>query len=169
MSAIARQPQRHICWLRYGLWGLATISLLGGGCAGHMPATHTDPPEWLNSVLTTQTRIEMTPSMSVADRLTELRKAKKEAFHQLIEEILSLRIVNRGTIGELAATRPQLQQQIESYVLRATVVDADQRGQPGELRAQVEAGSELLELLHLNTAPEPVDRDAPSTGIVRPL
>jgi hypothetical protein len=169
MSAIAMQ--QHTRRLRCGLWGLATIGLLGGGggCAGHIPAAHPEPPEWLNSVLTTQARIEMTPAMSVADRLTELRKAKEAAYHQLIEEILSLRIVDLGTIGELAAKRPQLQQQIESYVHRAAVVDADQRGQPGELRAQVEAGSELLELLHLNTAPEPVDRDAPSTEIVRPL
>jgi hypothetical protein len=157
--------------LGYGLWGLATIGFLGGalGCAGHLPAAHTEPPEWLNSVLTTQARIEMAPAMSVADRLTEFRKAKEAAYHQLIVKVLSLRIDDRGTIGELAVKRPQLQQQIESYVHRAAVIDADQRGQPGELRARVEAGSELLEMLHLNTARGPVDRNAPSTGIVHPL
>lgn len=169
MSVFAIQARlwtrRFLC----GLWALSMIGVLGGGCAGHLSAAHTKPPEWLNSVLTTQARIEMTPAMSMSDRLTELRKAREAVYHQLIGQILSLRIVDRGTIGELAAKRPELEQQIVSYVHRAAVVDADQPGQPGELRARVEAGSELLDLLHLSTVPEPVDRHAPSTGIVRPL
>jgi len=171
MTAIAAQPDRRAHRLRKGLGGVTALGLLliGWSCAGHGLAAHTDPPDWLNSVLTVQTPIAMTPAMSVADRLTELRRAKEAAHHQLIDQVLSLRIQNHGTIGALVAERPQLRQQIEAYVSRVAVVEVDQRAESETVRARVEVGSELLDLLHLKTAPEPVDRNTPSTGIVRPL
>lgn len=157
--------------IEQGLERLMAVGLLiiVWGCAENSPVAHTDSPEWLNSVLTAQTRIEMTPAMSVGDRLTELRRAKEAAFHQLMEEVLSLRLYDEGTIGELVAKQPQLRQQIESYIHRVAVIDTDQHVETGEVRTRVEVGSELLDLLHLKTTPAPVDRNTPSTGIVRPL
>jgi hypothetical protein len=144
------------------------LCLIGWGCAENSPVAHTESPEWLNSVLTAQARIEMTPAMSVADRLTALRRAKEAAFHQLEEEVMSLPVYDRGTIGGLASKQPQLRQQIESYIHRVAVIDTDQLVEPAEVRTRVEVGSELLNLLHLKTAPAPIDRNTPSTGIVRP-
>ncbi|HTP41509.1 MAG TPA: hypothetical protein VML36_03725 [Nitrospiria bacterium] len=175
MIAISRRPDRR--QLRLGLrpgcvafimliigWG----SIGGWGCAGHGLATHTDPPDWLNSVLTAQAPIVMTPSMSVADRLTELRRAKEAARQQLVDQVLSLRIKELGTIAEMAAARPQLRQDIESYVTRVEVVDVDQRGATAEVRSRIELDADLLDLLHVKTTPAPVDRSTPSTGIVHP-
>jgi len=147
----------------------ASLFMIGCGCAGNSQVAHTEPPDWLNSVLTAQARIEITPAMSVSDRLSELRRAKDAAYDQLMEEILSLRISDQRTIGQLVKTQPQLRQQIESYIRRAAVIDMGQHVEPGEVRTRIEVGSELLDLLHLKTAPVPTDRNTPSTGIVRPL
>lgn len=148
---------------------VAGLFIIGWGCAGTSQVAHTEPPDWLNSVLTAQTRIEMTPAMSVSDRLSELRRAKEAAYHQLMEEVMSLRINDQRTIGQLVETQPQLRQQIEAYIRRVAVIDTDQHVEPGEVRTRVEVGSDLLNLLHLKTAPVPTDRNTPSTGIVRPL
>ncbi len=107
--------------------------------------------------------------MSVADRLAELRRAKETAYRQLMTEILALRVSDQETIGALVAKRPQLQQQIESYVHRVAVIDMDQQSGPVEVRTRVEIGVEFLDLLHLKSGPAPLDRNTPSTGIVRPL
>jgi hypothetical protein len=148
---------------------VAGLFIIGWGCAGNSQVVHTDPPDWLNSVLTAQTRIEITPTMSVSDRLSELRRAKETAYDQLLEEVLSLRISDQTTVGQLVKTQPQLRQQIESYIRRVAVIDMDQHVEPVEVRTRIEVGSELLDLLHLKTAPVPTDRNTPSTGIVRPL
>jgi len=165
------RPQWNAHQIEQRLERLMAVGLfiMGWGCAGNSAAVHTESPEWLNSVLTAQTRIEMTPAMSVADRLTELRRAKEAAYHQLMDEVLALRISDQRTIGELVAKQPQLRQQIESYIHRVAVIDTDQHVEPGEVRTRVEVDSELLDLLHLKTAPAPIDRNAPSTGIVHPL
>ena len=147
----------------------AGLFIIGWGCAGHSQVTQTESPDWLNSVLTAQTRIEMTPAMSVSDRLSELRRAKEAAYHQLMEEVLTLRISDQRTIGQVVNTQPLLRQQIESYIHRVAVIDMDQSVDPGEVRTRIEVSSELLDLLHLKTAPVPTDRNTPSTGIVHPL
>jgi hypothetical protein len=171
MRAIANSSDWNTHRIEHCLKSLMAtgLFLIGWGCAGNSQVAHTEPPDWLNSVLTAQTRIEMTPAMSVSDRLSALRRAKEAAYYQLMEEVLSLRISDQRTIGQLVETQPHLRQQIESYIRRVAVIDTDQHVEPGEVRTRVEVGSELLDLLHLKTAPVPADRNSPSTGIVRPL
>ena len=137
--------------LRRNLGGLLTIIMLFSGwwgCAGRTPAVDNDSPDWINSVLTAEERVEITPAMSVADRLAELRRAKEAAYHQLITSVLSLRVGEQETIATLVSKRPQLRQQIESYVYRVAVVDTDQRSGPVAIRTRVEVGADLVELLH---------------------
>lgn len=148
---------------------MVVLLAIGWGCAGRNPAGGQDAPEWINSVLTARERVAITPSMSVADRLAELRRAKETAHQQLMTEILALRVSEQETIGTLVVKRPQLQQEIESYVHRVAVIDMDQQSGPVEVHARVEIGAEFLGLLHLKSGPAPVDRNTPSTGIVRPL
>jgi (p)ppGpp synthase/HD superfamily hydrolase len=171
MRAIAIPSEWNTCWMEQCLKRLMTAGLfiIGWGCAANGQVAHTVPPDWLNSVLTAQARIEITPAMSVSDRLSELRRAKEAAYDQLKEEVLSLPISDQRTIGQLVNTQPQLRQQIESYIRRVAVVDMDQHVEPEQVRTRIEVGSELLNLLHLKTAPAPADRNTPSTGIVRPL
>jgi hypothetical protein len=176
MTDSTRQSGRRK--LHFGMEsGYVTLVLLmigwgatgGWGCAWQGLASHTDPPGWLHSVLTAQAPIAMTPSMSVADRLTELRRAKEAARQQLVDQVFALRIKDVGTIAEMATTHPQLRQEIESFVTRVEVVDVNQYGGAAEVHARIELDSDLLDLLHLKTTPAPVDRNAPSTGIVHPL
>jgi hypothetical protein len=148
---------------------MIVMLLVGWGCAGKSLTDQHDSPDWINSVLTAQERVEITPAMSVADRLAALRRAKEAAYRQLMATILTLRVGEHETIGTLVERRPQLQQDIESYVSRVAVVDTDQHSGAMEVRTHVEVGVELLNLLQLKSAPAPLDRNTPSTGIVRPL
>jgi len=157
---------------RWRSGGLLTIILLlfGWGCAGQTPAVGSDSLDWMNSVLTAEEPARITPSMSVTDRLAELRRAKESAYRQLITEVLALRVRDQETVSTLVTKRPQLHQQIESYVYRVAVVDTDQNAGVIRIRTRVEVGAELADLLHLNTPPPPsMDRNTPSTGVVRPL
>ncbi|HUJ79045.1 MAG TPA: hypothetical protein VLY45_01875 [Nitrospiria bacterium] len=170
MTARVRQPGHRVPRLRTWPRRLSLVLLcVGWGCAGPGLGEHADTPEWLNSVLTAQAPVTMTPTMSVADRLTELRRAKEAAHQQLMNEVLALRVKDQGTIAELSAAHPQLRKEIESYVDRVAVVDVDQSSGTAEVRARVELGADLLDLLHIKNTRPPADRNTPSTGIVHPL
>ncbi|MBI3620595.1 MAG: hypothetical protein HY208_00200 [Nitrospirae bacterium] len=161
-----RRPWRG----RAALPALIVILAAGWGCAGTNTDVRKDSPDWLNSVVAVQEHVEITPSMSVADRLAELRRAKEAAFGQLMTMILALQVDDHETVGALVARQPQLRQQIESYVRRVAVVDTDLRSTgPMEIHTRVEVGMEFFNLVHVKRTPAPVDRNTPSTGIVRPL
>jgi len=151
---------------RMGGLAAAMVLLAGGGCTGHQQQAS---PVWINTIVAANEPVRITPAMSVADRLVELRRAKDETYRQLTETILALQVDPQATVKSLVAERPQLQQEIDAYIHRVAVVDVNQGPGLMEVRAHVEVGTEFLSLLRLKTGPPPVDRNAPSTGIVHPL
>jgi len=167
----SRPPHSTFQWRRRPGRLVAIVVLVAGwGCAGPSTESQKDSPDWLNSVVTAQERVEITPSMSVADRLDELRRAKEAAYEQLMTMILALQVDEHETVGEVITRHPQIRQQVEAYVRRVAVVDTDLRSTgPMEIHTRVEVGREFFNLVRVKRKPAPVDRNSPSTGIVRPL
>jgi flagellar basal body-associated protein FliL len=162
------RPSGRQSWRNQALPALVMLIAVWG-CAGTTSAVQGDSPDWLNTVVTAQERVAITPSMSVADRLTELRRAKEAAYDRMLTMVLALQTDDHETIEALVARQPRLRQQIESYVRRVAVVDTEQGSGPVEIHARVEVGLELYNLIRVKRTPTPVDRNTPSTSIVRPL
>jgi hypothetical protein len=150
-------------------WIAVLILVLAAGACTRGRVSLTTPPTWMNSVVTAHEQVNVTPAMTVAQRLDELRRAKEAAYRQLIREVYALPLSADHTIEASLALRPNLRPAVESYVRRTAVVEPHWQAPKIEVQATVEVGAELLELLEVKQSVRPTDRTAPSTGIVHPL
>ncbi len=168
MRRCDHQPQAPLIGgsARVLIVGLAVMLLFGACSRGRINLS--TPPDWVNSAITARERVNVTPAMSMAERLAELRRAKEAAYQQLVAAVYALPLTPEQTIEASVTKRPDLQPQVESYVRRAAVLESIWQQQQMEIRATVEVGAELLELLQVKQAPASDDRNTPSTGIVRP-
>jgi hypothetical protein len=144
------------------------VCLLGVGACARGRVHLSTPPSWMNSVVTAHEQVNVAPAMTVAQRWDELRRAKEAAYRQLVEAVCALPLSADHTILASLEARPELRPQVESYIRRAAVIESQWQPPRIEIRATVEVGAELLELLEIKQTAPATDRTTPSTGIVRP-
>jgi hypothetical protein len=150
--------------------GLLACMVLAVACANKLVYTEENIPSWKDSVITVRETTHMTPAMMTAERLAELQRAKALAYERLTDSVLALSLTGQVTVERVTAEDAALRASVEAYVRRTATVTSQWEQQGIDVVASVVVGMEFLELLKVEQKQKPpLDRNEPSTGIVRPI